>query len=888
MFERRKGALMKPHLSLIRAVGVIVPRRLRADWRQEWEAELRSREALLAEWDRLNWKTKLDLLRRSLGAFWDALLLQPRRLEDEMFQDLRFGLRMLLKSKGFTAIAVLSLALGIGANTAIFSLVDAVLLRPLPFPEPDRLVMIWEDDLGKSSFRGDPAPGNYSDLKTQNRVFEDVAAFSVTSLNLTGDGEPEKINAQVVTTNFFSLLRSKPALGRTFLEEEGRPEAGKVVLISHSLWQRRFGGDPNLIGKEILLNDQKFTVVGVAYAGFQLLGKDVGLWIPATFSQSDLTDRGSHYLTVIARLKAGVTLRQAQADIETIYQRIARDQPRFAEGLGAYALPLREQLAGDMRLALAVLLAAVGCVLLIACANIANLLLSRAVARHKEIAVRAALGAGRLRVVRQLLTESVLLASLGAALGLLFAFWSFTFLKQLIPKSMALSTNLGIDAPVFGYTLLVSMVAGLSFGIAPALQAARLDLNEALKQSGGRGGLGMGRPKLRGALVVIEVAVAFTLLAGAGLLIQTFVRLRNLDPGFRPENVLTVTTNLPRGKYGELLQRTAFYQQVLERIRALPGVTSAACVTAAPLTWKGGGSGVAAEGRQTPATGNTALHRQISPAYFQTMGITLRQGRPFNEHDGPESIPVAVINETMARQFWPNENNVLGKRFKFGFHDSPNPWITVIGMAGDVKEKGLDAPAPAEMYLPYQQISHFSFAPNSLVIRTVGDPLNLVAAVRQAVWAVDRDQPVSNVRTMEEILAGEVAQRRLGMSLLAAFAALALLLASLGIYGALSYAVTQRKAEIGIRMALGARPGDVLRMVLSDGMRLALLGLVIGLTASFALTRAMTNLLFDVDAADPLTFATVSLLLILVSLIACYLPARRATKVDPLVALREE
>jgi predicted permease len=879
---------MKTHLWLIKFIGVLVPRRLRADWRQEWEAELRCREALLAEWDHLDWRNKLDLLRRSLGAFWDALLLQPRRLEDDMFQDLRFGSRMLFKSKGFAAIAVLSLALGIGANTAIFSLVEAVLLRPLPFPEPDQLVMIWEDDLGKSSFRGNPAPGNYSDLKTQNRAFEDVAAFSGTSMNLTGDGEPEKINAQVVTANLFQLLRSKPALGRTFLEEEGRPDASKVALISYGLWQRRFGGDPNLIGKEILLNDQKFTVVGVAAAGFQLLGKDIGLWIPATFSQSDLTDRGSSYLTVIARLKTGVTPQQAQADIDTIYQRIARDHPKFAEGLGAYALPLREQLAGEMRLALVVLLAAVGCVLLIACANIANLLLARAAARYKEIAVRAALGAGRLRIVRQLLTESVLLASLGAALGLLFAFWSFAFLKQLIPESMVLSTNLGINVSVFGYTLLVSLIAGLSFGITPALQAASLDLNEALKQSGGRGGLGVGHRKFRGALVVIEMAAAFVLLVGASLLIQTFLLLRNLDPGFRPENVLTVTTNLPRGKYGELPQRAAFYQQVLERIKALPGVTSAACSTAAPLAWKGGGSGVAAEGQQTPATGNTVFHRQVSPDYFQTMGIPLHQGRPFNEHDGPASPPVAVINETMARQFWPNENNVLSKRFKLGFHDSSNPWITVVGIAGDVKEKGLDEPAPAEMYLPYQQISYFSFSPNNLVIRTAGDPLNIVAAVRQAVWAADRDQPVSNVRTMEDILAGEVSQRRLGMSLLAAFAALALLLASLGIYGVLSYAVTQRAPEIGLRMALGARPRDVSNMVLRDGMRLALIGLVIGVTSSFALTRMMSNLLFRVSATDPTTFATVSLLLISVSLIACYLPARRATKVDPLVALRQE
>jgi putative ABC transport system permease protein len=875
-------------LWLIRVIGVIVPRRLRADWRHEWEAELLYRERLLADWDRLDWAAKLVLLWHSAGAFADALWLQPRRWEDEMIQDLRFGARMLLKSKGFTAIAVLSLALGIGANTAIFSLVEAVLLRPLPFPDPDQLVMIWQDDSRKGSFRGNLAPGNYSDLKTQNRAFEDVAAFSGASMNLTGDGEPEKINTQFVTTNFFSVLRSKPLLGRTFLQEDGHPEAGKVVLISYGLWQRRFGADSSLIGKQILLNDQKFTVVGVMPAGFQLMGREVGLWAPATFSQSDLADRGSHYLNVIARLKAGVTPQQAQADIETICQRIARDYPRLAAGMWAYVLPLQEQLAGEMRLALVVLLAAVGCVLLIACANIANLLLARAAARHKEIAVRAALGAGRLRIVRQLLTESVLLAGLGAAIGLLFAFWSFSFLKQLIPESMALSTKLEISAPVFGYTLLISLVAGLSFGIAPALQAAKLDLNEALKQSGGRGSLGAGHRRLRGALVVIEVAVALVLLVGAGLLIQTFVRLRNLDPGFNPENVLAVTTNLPRVKYGELPQRSAFYQQALERIKALPGVISAAYTTAAPLAWKGGGSGIAVEGGQTPVTGNVALHRQISPDYFLTMGIPLRQGRSFIEHDGPEAPLIAIINETMARQFWPNENNVLGKRFKFGFHDSSNPWITIVGVAGDVKQMGLDAPVKAEMYLPYQQISNFGFSPSNLVIRTVGDPLSLAASVRQAIWAVDRDQPVSNIRTMEEILEGEISQRRLGMTLLAAFASLALALAALGIYGVLSYAVSQRTPEIGLRLALGAQPGDVLRMVVSDGMRLALLGLGAGLAASFALTRVMDKLLFGVRATDPLTFAVVSLLLLFMAGAACYIPARRAMKVNPMVALRVE
>jgi predicted permease len=802
-------------------------------------------------------------------------------------QDLRYGARMLLRQPGFTSIVVLTLALGIGANTAIFSLVEAVMLRPLPFPEPDRLVMIWEDSSRKGSFRGNPAPGNYSDWRTQNRVFEDVAAFSGTSLNLTGDGEPEKINAQVVTANFFSVLGSQPVLGRNFLETDGRPEAGKVVLLSYGLWQQRFASDPNLVGKDILLNEQKFTVVGVMPAGFQLIGAEVGLWLPAIFSQRDLTDRGSHYLTIIARLKVGVTLQQAQADIETITQQIARDFTKDAENLWAFVLPLHEHLVGDRRLALMVLLAAVGCVLLIACANIANLLLARAAVRHKEIAVRNALGATRLRIVRQMLTESLLLASLGGVLGLMFAFWSFAFLKQLIPESMALSIKLSISAPVFVYTLLLSLLTGLSFGIAPALQAAKLDLNEALKQSGGRSGIGTGHRRLRSTLVVVEVALSLMLLVGAGLLIQTFMQLRSLDPGFRSENVLMVTTNLPRNKYGELPKRTAFYQQVLERIKALPGVTASACTTAVPLTWKGGTNSFSVDGPvQMP--GQSALHRQISADYFQTLGIPLRQGRYFNEHDKPESLPVAIINEMMARQFWP-DGEVIGKRFKLGSPDSPNPWLTIVGIAGDVKQMGLDVPVKAEMYLPYQQVSYnISFVPNHLVIHTVDDPLRLVTAVRQAVWAVDHDQPVSNIKTLEEVLASEVSQRRLGMSLLAAFAVLALLLASMGIYGVLSYAVTQRTPEIGMRMALGAQPGDVLRMVLSEGMRLVLFGLAIGLSASFVLTRVMTSLLFGVSATDPLTFTMIALLLLAVASLACYIPARRAMKVDPLVALRHE
>jgi predicted permease len=807
---------------------------------------------------------------------------------ETFWQDLRFGFRQLLGKPGFAVIATLSLALGIGANTAIFSLVDAVLLRPLPFHDPDRLVMVWEDAAKIGFPRNTPAPANYADWKAQNRVFEDMAAINWRSFNLTDEGEPEKVEAQAVTANLFPLLGVKPDLGRVFNGEEDQPGRNNVAVISYGLWQRRFGGDPALIGKEILLNGQKHTVIGVAPAGFQFLSKEVGLWVPAAFSPQELANRGSHYLTVVARMKPGVTLKEARADVAAITQRINRDHTTWhGFELGSVVISLREQLAGDVRPALIVLSVAVGFVLLIACANIANLLLARGASRFREIAVRTALGAGRGRILRQLLTESVLLAVAGGLAGLLFAWSSFSFLKQIIPDNMALNTGVRIDARIFGFTLLLSLLTGIVFGLAPALQAAKIDLNEALKQSGGRTGIGVGHRRLRGALVVIEIALALVLLVGAGLLIRAFLRLRTLDIGVNPENALTLRTMLPRNKYGELPKRDAFYRQALERVRALPGVVSAGYTTAMPLTWKGGTNSFVIEGRDQ-GPGQDAQSRQISTGYMETMGVKLRQGRFFGDHDDAQSQPVAVINETMARQFWSGEN-ALGKRFKLGSVDSQNPWVTVVGVVGDIKEMGLEAPTKAEMFFPYQQLPRMLWnMPRDLAVRTTGDPMSVVAAVRQAVWSVDRNQPVSNIRTMDEILSEEVAQRRIGMTLLAAFAALALALASLGIYGVLSYSVAQRTQEIGLRMALGAGRKDVLRMVVADGMRLAAAGVAIGLGASFALTWLMAGLLFGVSASDPLTLGGVTLLLITVALLACFIPARRAMRVDPMVALRCE
>lgn len=808
---------------------------------------------------------------------------------ETLWQDLRFGVRQLLRKPGFALIAVLSLALGIGANTAIFSLVDAVLLRPLPFSDPDRLVMVWEDAAKVGFPRNTPAPANYVDWKTKNKVFEDMAAITYGSYALTDEGEPEKVESQNVTANFFPLLGVKPILGRTFTEEEDKPGANRVALVSYSLWQRRFGGDPSLVGKEILLDGRKHNVLGVMPPGFQFLAKEVGLWTPAAFSPEELANRGGHYLTVVARLKPGVSVTQAHTDIAAVTQGINRANPSSWTGfeLGSVVISLRQQLAGDVRPALIVLLVAVGFVLLIACANIANLLLARGAARYREIAVRTALGAGRRRIVRQLLTESVLLAVAGGAAGLVFAWLSFSFLKQIIPASMALNAGVRIDAKVFGFTMLLSLLTGIVFGLVPAFQAAKVDLNEALKQSGGRTGTGVGHRRLRSVLVVTEIALALVLLVGAGLLIQTFLKLRALDIGVNPENVLTLRTSLPRSKYSELPKRTAFYEQVLERVRAVPGVVAAGYATAVPLTWKGGTNGFTVEGREQ-GPGQDANSRQATTGYMETMGVKLREGRFFNPHDDAQSQPSAIINETMARQYWPGESAV-GKRFKLGGTNSTKLWMTVVGIIGDIKEMGLEAAPKAEMFFPYQQLPETLWnMPRDLTVRTSGDPLSVTAAVRQAIWAVDPAQPISNVRTMEEILSEEVAQRRIGMTLLVAFAGLALLLASLGIYGVLSYSVTQRTQEIGIRMALGAGRNDVLRQVMGGGLRLAGAGVAIGLIVSFALTRLMTGLLFGVSASDPRTLIGVTVLLIAVALLACYIPARRATKIDPMIALRYE
>jgi putative ABC transport system permease protein len=808
---------------------------------------------------------------------------------EELWQDLRYGARMLAKSPGFTLTAVITLSLGIGANTAIFSLVNAVLLRSLPFPQPERIMTIWEETSADGIARQHFAPGNYSDLKAQQTVFAQIAALTSSEMNLTGDGEPEKLEGvAALEPEVFDILGVKPAAGRLFLPAEYARGANKVILISHDFWRRRFGGAADVIGKELTLNDEKFVIVGALPANFQFLNPDASFWTPAGFNQRMMEYRYGHGLTVIARLKPGGAEAQAQAEVKTIMRRIAQDHPAEAGRLSASVHPLHEYLTGDVRRPLLVLLVAVGFVLLIACANLASLLLARATTRRKEIAVRMALGAGRLRVVRQLLTESALLASAGGLCGLLVAVWSFALLRQLIPSGMTGSATLGLDGQALAYTLGLSLLTGVLFGLAPAWQATRMDVNDALKQSGARSGAGHHR--LQNALVVAEVALALVLTVGAGLLIQTFYRLRHVDVGFRVENTLTLQTRLTRGRYPDHARRAAFYQQTLERVRALPGVVSAAYASRQPLTSLSGIYSLTIEGRS--AQGGAAMeadHRQVSPEYFATLDIPLLQGRVFDDHDTLQTEPVAIINETMARRFWPDENP-LGKRFAVDEDGIPaSQSLTIIGVAGDVKHRGLENDVRPEFYMPHAQVDYNSYSvPSYLIVRTAGDSMSLAAAVRQAIYSVDPGQPAAEVRTVESLLDEMVEQRRLRMTLLAAYAGLALLLAAVGIYGALAHFVTQRSSEIGVRMALGAQAGDVLRFVLRRGMGLALAGMGIGLIASFAMTRLMEALLFGVSGTDPLTFGLTTITLTLVALVASWIPARRAMKVDPLLALKRE
>ncbi len=804
-----------------------------------------------------------------------------------LFQDIRYGLRMMAKNPAFTFFVVAALALGIAANTAIFSIADAVLVRSLPYRQADRLVMVWEDASSYGFPRDTPAAGNFADWKARNQVFEDMAASSFSgSFNLTGEGTPEEIPGDFVTANLFSVLGARPALGRDFSASDDVPGAPRVVILSQGLFLRRFGGDPQIIGKQLWLNYEKYDVVGVMPRGFQFPDRDPQLWTPVQFTAAQLANHGNHHLQVIARLKPGVSLKVANANLAAIAKQLEQEYPSENAKVGAYAIPLREELTGKTRPALLVLIGAVSFVLLIACANVANLLLARASGRRHEIAMRLTLGASRGRIARQLLTESLLLAALAGAGGLLLSTFVTRFLASLIPEGIPPLNGSGADSNVLVATLIISVATGIVFGILPALRVSRLDLVTSLNQ-GGRSGVGSGR-RLRDALVVSEVALAIVLLAGAALMMRSFEKLLHLDPGFRADHVLVVRTPLPRQKYEAFAPRAAFYSDVLARVARLPGVTAAGYTTWVPLTNAGGATGITVEGRPQPAPGQIPIPncRIISDDYIRALGMKLIAGRVLDERDGTTAPPVALINQTMARNLWPEEN-AIGRRFKQGSYVEHSPWITIVGIVGDVHQAGLDSPARPEVYLPYLQ-QDFGFEPEYLVVRTIGDPMRMVDAVRQQVWAVDKEQPVADAMPLEDLVDDTLAPRKTQAGLLAGFAMLALLLAALGIYAVLSFTVTQRTQEFGVRMALGAQPGDVLHMVFSQGVRLFILGAVIGLAAAFALSRTLEHLLYGVSATDPASFVLVTLLLAGVTLLACYFPARRAMSVDPMIALRYE
>jgi putative ABC transport system permease protein len=884
------------HRQLIRFIGLIVPRCLRADWRQEWEAELRYREALLAEWDRLNWRNKLDLLRRSVGAFRDALLLQPRRLEDEMFQDLRFGARMMLRQKAFTLAAIIALALGIGANTAVFSVVNAVLLRPLPYQNSERMVVIWGNFLTFSMEQLRAKAAEYLDYRDQTQSFETAAAFSTNDFNFTGGPQPDRIAGARVTANLFPLLGARAAQGRLISPEENQTGHDNVVVVSHRFWQTRLGAEANVIGRGVSFDDRNYTVIGVMPADFEFphpsfnFAEPVEFWVPLAFTTEQVVQRQRpYYLNVIGLLKPNVSIEQARAEMASLGQRFEREHQSYRGpnnsdmGWRISATPLQEQIVGNSRRALLVLFAAVGLVLLIACANAANLLLMRATVRQKEMAIRAAMGAHRLRLIRQLLTESLLIAALGGAGGLSLAWLGVKALVALGPDNLPRLHEINVDGRVLCFTLALSLLTGLIFGLAPALQASSLDLQQTLKE--GSAAATRGRHWMRNLLVVGEVAIAMSLLVGAGLMLNSFLRLQRVNPVVNAGKLLSVPINLPETRYPQAEQAATFFQELIRRVESLPGVESASLSTAQPLSGVATNDPFSIEGR--PLDFNNAPvagWQHVTPNFFRTLGIPIVAGRDFTERDKAEASGAAIINEAMARRYFPNEDPI-GKRLSQGLPRPGNPWLTIVGIVKDIPHRSLESKVEPDWYLSYVgQPRRYGY----LLARSSGDPASLAAAIRSQISAVDKDQPVTAIRTISEVIAATTAPRRFNTLMLAIFAAVALALAATGIYSVISYSVTQRTQEVGIRMALGAQSGDVIRLVLKQGLALTLAGIAAGAFGAIAAARVMSGLLYGVTATDPATFVAISLLLAIVALLACYLPARRAARVDPLAALRRE
>jgi predicted permease len=817
----------------------------------------------------------------------------------ENFQnDLAFALRMLRKHPGFTLVAVLSLALGIGANSAIFSVTNALLWRPLPYPEAERLVILWSRSPGLNVAQDWFSPGQYLDVKTQNRVFETTAIAIGASFNLTGQGGPEHVDGARVSSSFFALFGPQPLLGRVLLPEEDEPGKPPTVILSHDFWQRRFGADPNVIGRTLTLSGNNFTIAGVMPASFSL-NKEVlpavngiqqaDLLLPLPLSESARTNRGNEDFNIFAKLKPGLSVAEAQADMDLIAGRMKQQFPENyppTGGLTLSVVPLLEQVVGDIGHALPVLLGAVGFVLLIACVNVANLLLARAAVRQKEIAIRASVGASRARLVRQLLTESVLLSLLGGALGLGLALLAIKSLALFGPANIPRLTEVGVDGRVLLFTGLISLLTGVLFGLAPALRISQVDLHETLKDGGRSGGAGFGsgrsQQRLRKLLVVAEVALALVLLIGAGLLIRSYQRILTAHPGYDPRNVLALRLSLPAAKYATPESIAAFYQRTLDRLRAMPGVEAAATTYSLPmstvaLAWEP----ITLEGYVPKSAQDLIISnvRIVSADYFRTLGVPLVQGRLFDARDRKGEPETVIVDEALAERYWPHESP-LGKRMQRG---KSGVWRTVVGVIRDAKQFSLEKEPPISVYYPAEQVIARNLY---MVIRTTPDPRQLAAGLIKEIQTIDPEMPVFDVSSMEARLSDALARRRFSMYLLGVFAVIALLLAVIGIYGVMAYAVNQRTHEIGIRVALGAQQRDVLGLILRQGLSLTLTGTALGLLAALGLTRLLAKLLFGVGANDPLTFAGVAALLLAVSLLACWIPARRAARVDPLIALR--
>jgi putative ABC transport system permease protein len=804
-----------------------------------------------------------------------------------IWQDLKYGFRVLRKNPAFALGAILVLALGIGANTAIFSVVNAVLIRPLPYSDPGRIAMVYHVPPQKSvpgSKIFAVSPANYLDWQKQSNVFDAMSIFHFTTMTLTGRDQPEAVQGLVVSSEFFQVLGVTPMKGRAFTSEEDTSGHGNVVVLSYPFWQSHFGADPTVIGKNLTFNGLPYSIIGVMPAHFHFFYQGE-YFVPLGWTDKERAVRNNHNYLVIARLKRGVSLQQAEAEMNTISSRLEQAYPEDDKGWGATVVPLREDLVGDVRPALLVLVGAVAFVLLIACANVANLVLAKTLGRRKEIAIRTALGASWLRVIQHTLAETLLLSAAGGALGLLVAHGGIALIVAFFGDKLPQTGPVGLDTKVLGFTLGLSILAGVLAGLAPAWRLARTNVNEALKQGTGRTAADSGGRATRNILVVCEVGMSLVLLIGAGLMIRTLRALHDVKPGVDPHNVLTFRVTLPREKYSKPEQQLNFYKQLVERVSSLPGVESAGTIDALPFTSDGSTQPVAIEGRPAVefAMQPEVAVRTISPGYLRALRIPLLAGRDFSETDTLESPGAIVISESTAREFWPNENPI-GKRLTLSFY--PEKVREVIGVAGDVKFRGPDSrKSLATVYVPLAQITFWNQA---MVVRTARDPASSASAMAAAVHQQDPDQPLSDVRTMDDILADSLSQQRFSMLLLASFAGLALVLAAVGIYSVLAYAVRQRQREIGIRLALGAQLNDVLRMVVAEGMRPALIGVALGLAGAFVLKRTISSLIFGVSESDPLTFLCVSVLLAMVALVASIIPAYRATKVDPMRALREE